>query len=182
MFELTPQHPAILDGTSTFQLLLWQGCVRAGNRIKVHVEAASGRGGEQVRCGTNEQQNPAQAYSRGRARTVCAMYFLRRVVSKCALVSCMLWTTYVHKQMESSRCEKQYQQLAFFSSQNMVHTMSCFSRSCCWNKQTLRFSASRGNSLIVRLSLRFCCHHRRCAPPRFPLCLRHAACFCVSSR
>lgn len=51
MFELTPQHPAILDGTSTFQLLLWQGCVRGGNRIKVHVEAASGRGGEQVRCG-----------------------------------------------------------------------------------------------------------------------------------
>lgn len=48
MFELTPQHPAIVDGTSTFQLLLWQGCVRAGKRIKVHVEAASGTGGEQV--------------------------------------------------------------------------------------------------------------------------------------
>eukprot|EP00752_Nemacystus_decipiens_P009252 g8265.t1 len=49
MFELTPQHPAIVDGTSTFQLLLWQGCVRAGNRVKVHVEATSGRG-EQVKA------------------------------------------------------------------------------------------------------------------------------------
>lgn len=49
MFELTPQRPALLDGTSTFQLLLWQGCVRAGNRVKVHVEASpAGRGGEQV--------------------------------------------------------------------------------------------------------------------------------------
>lgn len=52
MFELTPQRPAILDGTSTFQLLLWPGCVRFGNCIKVHVEAASGRGGVQVRKST----------------------------------------------------------------------------------------------------------------------------------
>lgn len=49
MFELTPQHPALLDGASTFQLLLWQGCVRAGNRVKVHVGLSlAGRGGDQV--------------------------------------------------------------------------------------------------------------------------------------
>lgn len=49
VFEITPKHPALLDGTSTFQLQLWDGCVRAGNRIKVHVEAFPGRGGDQVR-------------------------------------------------------------------------------------------------------------------------------------
>lgn len=47
MFELTPQGPALLDGASTFQLVLWDGSVRAGTRIRVHVEASSGAG-EQV--------------------------------------------------------------------------------------------------------------------------------------
>ncbi|CAM9399847.1 unnamed protein product [Hapterophycus canaliculatus] len=49
MFVLTPKNPALLDGTSTFQLTLWEGCVRAGNRVKVHVEAFPGRGGDQVK-------------------------------------------------------------------------------------------------------------------------------------
>lgn len=49
--QLTPQHPTIVDGMSTFQLRLRQGCVRTGIRIKVHVEANSGRG-DQVRCAT----------------------------------------------------------------------------------------------------------------------------------
>ncbi|CAN0185240.1 unnamed protein product [Ectocarpus sp. 12 AP-2014] len=48
MFELTPQRPALLDGSTTFHLLLWEGCVRTGNRIKVHVETSSGRGREQI--------------------------------------------------------------------------------------------------------------------------------------
>lgn len=55
MFELKPERPAIVEGTTTFQLLLWQGCVRAGNRVKVHVEAASGGGGEQVRAARCER-------------------------------------------------------------------------------------------------------------------------------
>ncbi|CAN0212978.1 unnamed protein product, partial [Ectocarpus sp. 8 AP-2014] len=50
MFELTPQRPALLDGSTTFHLLLWEGCVRTGNRIKVHVETSSGRGREQIKA------------------------------------------------------------------------------------------------------------------------------------
>lgn len=55
MFELTPQHPALLNRTSTFQLLMSQECVLRGNRVKVHVEPAVGSGrGEQVRRDAND--------------------------------------------------------------------------------------------------------------------------------
>lgn len=50
MFQLTPQRPAVLDGTSTFQLVVCHGAVPAGTRIRIHVETCS-RGGEQVRNG-----------------------------------------------------------------------------------------------------------------------------------
>lgn len=50
VFELTPQQPAILDGTCPIQLVICEGAVSAGTRVRVHVETCSGQG-EQVRSG-----------------------------------------------------------------------------------------------------------------------------------
>ncbi|CAM9830867.1 unnamed protein product, partial [Ascophyllum nodosum] len=41
-FQLTPTRPALLDGTSTFQLVLAPGTVQTGSRVRVHVEASAG--------------------------------------------------------------------------------------------------------------------------------------------
>lgn len=84
MFELAPQQPALLDGTCPIQLIICEGAVAAGTRVRVHVEACSG-GGEQVRSGRSGWRAWIAQI------VVCSWLFRYLRVAECTIQCCRLF-------------------------------------------------------------------------------------------